>query len=65
MAVAIVVHGSKFAFLVVVSFCEGKFIYLGPVLKGSGLDVECTWIEVLIDASAVVPVIGYFTVDIE
>ena len=65
MAVAVVIDGSQFAAAFVVLLGEGELIDLCAVLERSRFDFERSRVEVLIDASAVVPVFGDVAVQVE
>ena len=65
MAVAVVIDGGQFATVIVVFLRQGEFIDLRAVLEGSRFDFERSRVEVLVDASAVIPVTGDVAVHVE
>ena len=65
MAVAVMIDGGQFAPSFVVLLGEGEFIDLGTVLEGCRPDFEGSRVEVLVDASAIIPVASHVSVDVE
>ena len=59
------IDGGKLAPVVVIAFGKGEFVDLRTVLERSRFDFERSRVEVLVDASAVIPVFGDTAVDVE
>ena len=65
MAVGIFVHGGEGAAVAVVLLRYGTFIYLRTVLEWRRLELESSRIEVLVDASTIVPAVLQTAVDVQ
>ncbi len=56
MAVGISIHGSKLTTVAVILLGKERLVNLSTVLIRSKLNLEGTWVEILIHIKAVVPV---------
>ncbi len=59
------IHGGKLATIFVVTFGEQCLVYLCTILVGSGLYLERTWVEVLINVAAVIPSLTHGAVQVD
>ncbi len=59
------IHGSELAAVFVVTFGEQCLVYLCTILVGSGLYLERTGVEVLINVAAVIPTLTHGAVQVD
>ena len=65
MAVGISIHGSKLTTVAVILLGKERLVNLSTVLIRSRLNLEGTWVEILIHIKAVVPVASQITIHIQ
>ena len=65
MAVGISIHGSKLTTVAVILLGKERLVNLSTVLIRSRLNLEGTWVEILIHIKAVVPVASQIAIHIQ